>query len=205
MMAALGPRVRRLSALHSHLRCGDTDVEPAANAGAPRFVPQSEDRTNQVMRINHIARALPKTELHLHLDGSLPFEFIAKRAKARGIECPATPQGLREMVDKMKAARTAQAASADAREITKVGVGKNWAIFDYMNMFLQTADELEEATCLLATSLKTRQNVRSVAAAVLGSAGRPVAVPPTRAAPLLRARCGWRRSASARRCTRSKA
>ena len=155
-----------------------------------------------------IARKLPKTELHLHLDGSLPFEFIAKRAKARGIECPATPQGLREMVDKMKAARTAQAASADAREITRVGVGKNWAIFDYMNMFLQTADELEEATCLLATSLKTRQNVRSVAAAPRSSrvrSGRPVAVPPTRAAPLLRARCGWRRSASARRCTRSKA
>ena len=69
-------------------------------------------------------------------------------------------------------------------------------------------DELEEATCLLATSLKTRQNVRSVAAAPRSSrvrSGRPVAVPPTRAARLLRARCGWRRSASARRCTRSKA
>ena len=101
-----------------------------------------------------IARRLPKTELHLHLDGSLPFDFIVRRAKARGIECPSTPEALREMVDDAKRTRARRARSNDARAITRVDAGKNWPIFDFMCQLLQSREELEEATYLLASSLR---------------------------------------------------
>ena len=56
--------------------------------------------------------ALPKTELNLHLDGSLPFDFIVKRAVARGVAYPSNPLLLRRMVDEMKAAMRAIAPAA---------------------------------------------------------------------------------------------
>jgi adenosine deaminase len=106
-----------------------------------------------------IAKRLPKTELHLHLDGSLPAEFIRARAAARGVSAPPTNGELRTMIDDMKANRAKTAASTDARDITAVASGKNWAIFDWMNQFLQTAAELEEATCALASALRTEHEV----------------------------------------------
>lgn len=34
------------------------------------------------------AKAIPKVELHLHLDGSLSPKFIEQRARARGVKLP---------------------------------------------------------------------------------------------------------------------
>lgn len=45
--------------------------------------------------------ALPKTDLHVHLDGSLRLETLIELARARNVELPAqTPEGLKELVFK---------------------------------------------------------------------------------------------------------
>ena len=125
---------------------------------------QSRGRSEMAMPNTHrfeealrVARKLPKCELHMHLDGSLLPSFIAERAAARGVETPGGPRALREFVDAMKAAMRSR--SSDARVITAVGAKKNWPIFDYMNQFLQTTDELIEATKSLCMSLRLDHNV----------------------------------------------
>jgi len=46
-------------------------------------------------------RALPKTDLHLHLDGSLRLPSLIELAKERRVELPSeTPEGLLELVFK---------------------------------------------------------------------------------------------------------
>ena len=92
-----------------------------------------------------LAASTPKTELHLHLDGSLPASFIIERAAARGIECPADAEGVRKMLHDMKiAARRQDPSNAQT-------LGGNWGVFDYCNQFLQTADELEQAAAAVCT------------------------------------------------------
>ena len=131
--------------------CRPVNVQGAAgaNAGAPRFLDPSEDRTNEVMRANHIARALPKTELHLHLDGSIPPSFICRAAKRRGIELPGEPD-LPAYIDELRAADAAK-RPGDGQKTMEAG--KNWGIFDWMCQFLQTEWELEEGTKALMQSL----------------------------------------------------
>jgi adenosine deaminase len=46
-------------------------------------------------------RALPKTDLHVHLDGSLRLESLIEMARQRNVELPSmTPEGMRELVFK---------------------------------------------------------------------------------------------------------
>ena len=53
------------------------------------------------MYSDELLQALPKTDLHCHLDGSLRLETLIELAKERGVRLPAeTPEGLRELVFK---------------------------------------------------------------------------------------------------------
>jgi len=51
--------------------------------------------------MNALLAALPKTDLHCHLDGSLRIETLIELARERGVPLPSeTPEGLRELVFK---------------------------------------------------------------------------------------------------------
>lgn len=145
------PALRRLLKTRCHLQGGATETQSTGgeNAGAPRFLDPSEDRTNEVVRAHRIAQALPKTELHLHLDGSIPPSFICSAAKRRGIELPAEAD-LPAYIDELRAADAAS-RPGDGQKTMKAG--KNWGIFDWMCQFLQTEWELEEGTKALMQSL----------------------------------------------------
>lgn len=53
------------------------------------------------MLTNDLLHALPKTDLHVHLDGSLRIESLIEMATDRGVSLPSkTPEGLRELVFK---------------------------------------------------------------------------------------------------------
>ena len=92
-----------------------------------------------------IAYNVPKTELHLHLDGSLDSEFIASRAADRGIRLPVESSNLRKYLHDLKSKR--------ANIGSKVSTSSNWSNFDFCNQFLQTDDELKRATFSLCKTL----------------------------------------------------
>ena len=70
---------------------------------------------------------LCKTDLHVHLDGSLDVDFIARRATARGIALPCPPEQLRDWLHARKddAARDSTTGGPSAKE------GGNWGVFDF--------------------------------------------------------------------------
>lgn len=92
-----------------------------------------------------IAFGIPKTELHLHLDGSLDETFISERALDRGVILPVVPEKLREFLHTMKSKRVNSGSS--------VLPSSNWPAFDFCNQFLQTEDELKVATSSLCRVL----------------------------------------------------
>ena len=92
-----------------------------------------------------VFEALPKTDLHVHLDGSLRLETILDIAKKEGIELPATS------VEGLRAA---------------IGCGKNFgSLVDYLKGFditlrvMQTEESLERIAFELAEDAQ-RENVR---------------------------------------------
>ncbi len=84
-----------------------------------------------------VLKALPKTDLHCHLDGSLRVETVLELAKEQGVKLPA------DNVD-------------DLRDILQAGRGKNKSLADYLKIFdltlsvLQTASALERVAFELA-------------------------------------------------------
>ncbi len=92
-----------------------------------------------------IAYSVPKSELHLHLDGSLDTGFIAACAADRGIELPVESADIRQYLHDLKSKR--------AHIDSKVSSSSNWSNFDFCNQFLQTSDELRGATFSLCETL----------------------------------------------------
>jgi adenosine deaminase len=105
-----------------------------------------------------LARLVPKAELHVHLDGSLLPSFLFERAAARDCRelLPLTTEELRAMVDDMK--REMRRTGSGGHK--NIGPAQNWPVFDLMNKFLQTPDELFEASRRLALYLFHGHNVR---------------------------------------------
>lgn len=93
-----------------------------------------------------IASKLPKVQLHLHLDGSLSESFIEKRAFANSIRLPCAANDVRHHLLRQK-------QEAQARDAYNQEPGGNWDVFSFCNQFLQTANELEEATESLVKAL----------------------------------------------------
>ena len=93
-----------------------------------------------------------------HLDGSLLPSFLFRRAAARNCReaLPGNTAELRTMIDDMK--REMRRGPRAGHQ--GIASGKNWPIFDLMNRFLQTSDELCEASFELATFLARQHNVR---------------------------------------------
>ena len=122
-------------------RPGLHDVCAALSAatGQDRFLDKTADRTNLIMVAHRLARQLPKTELHLHLDGSITPEFICMAAERRGIVLPPVELLPRHIDDLREASYSKRPAIGKTAE-----AGRNWGIFDWMNQFLQSAWELEE-------------------------------------------------------------
>jgi adenosine deaminase len=79
--------------------------------------------------------ALPKTDLHVHLDGSLRIETVIELAREHGIELPSnTPEGLRELVFKPNYSSLVEYLAG----------------FAYTTAVMQTAEALERTAYELA-------------------------------------------------------
>jgi len=93
------------------------------------------------VKVYDVAYLLPKTELHLHLDGSLSPSFMKKRAALKGIELP---DDVRTYMHDLK-----------KNQVQTAAANSNWGIFDFCNQFLQTEADLEEATYCLCEELSS--------------------------------------------------
>lgn len=84
-----------------------------------------------------VIKALPKTDLHCHLDGSLRIETVLELAEDQGVKLPA------DNVD-------------DLKKIMQAGRGKNKSLADYLKVFdltlsvMQTASAIERVAFELA-------------------------------------------------------
>lgn len=73
----------------------------AVHVGSSRVPRESGSDYSPAMITDDLLRDLPKTDLHVHLDGSLRLETLIELARARGVRLPSeTPEGLGELVFK---------------------------------------------------------------------------------------------------------
>jgi adenosine deaminase len=96
--------------------------------------------------VARLLQAMPKAELHLHLDGSLRIETALELARTRGVEAPATWRGMFD-------ALVAPTPCADQAELLRA--------FDLPIALLQDAEALERVTRELVES-KAAEGVRYV-------------------------------------------
>lgn len=94
--------------------------------------------------LRRLAEAMPKAELHLHLDGSLRVETALSLARSRGVDAPATYGGMFQAL--VAPARTASQADLLTR-------------FDLPIALLQDVEALERVTSELIES-KAADNVK---------------------------------------------
>ena len=96
-----------------------------------------------------ILQKAPKPQLHLHLDGSLPYDFILKSAKRLQIRKPDEvifeknwePKDEEELFQWL-----AKISSEDVQSHFEAKNCDNWRAFNFCNKFLQTKEDLVEAT-----------------------------------------------------------
>lgn len=87
------------------------------------------------MITDSLIKALPKTDLHVHLDGSLRLNTLIELAKDQGIQLPSeSPEGLQELIFKPSYASLVEYLAG----------------FEYTVAVLQTAEALERAAYELA-------------------------------------------------------
>src|SRR5689334_10593479 len=94
--------------------------------------------------VRALVRAMPKAELHLHLDGSLRIDTALELARTRQVEAPDTFAGMRAMLVGPEQAR-------DQAELLLA--------FDLPIALLQDAEALERTSADLVED-KARDNVR---------------------------------------------
>jgi len=99
-----------------------------------------------------ILKRLPKTDLHLHLDGSLPVTFIKEISEKRGIPLPCHADELRNFLFQMKDTHYTET-------LNRQNNSGNWPNFDFCNQFLQSAEDLEAATELILIHLVENEHV----------------------------------------------
>lgn len=116
-------------------------------------------------RIKDLVQGAPKAQLHLHLDGSLSFNFITaalKRLEERNKNViifeknwqPSNEEELMQWFRNMK--------KTEQEKGWKVAGSQNWNIFTVCNYFLQTKIDLFEATYDLLTRLAYEHNVNYI-------------------------------------------
>ena len=96
--------------------------------------------------VRRLLAAMPKAELHLHLDGSLRVDTALDLARTRGIEAPTTWAGMFD-------ALVAPAVCRDQAELLRV--------FDLPIALMQDAEALERITAELVET-KAAEGVRYV-------------------------------------------